>query len=52
MKYALSMLPSDAAGAVQGLFIWPLNGNSYTTAPWAWDTLAKALGRRTRNRNL
>ena len=44
MKYALSTLPADSVGAVQGLFIWPLNGNSISTCGWCWDTLVKSVG--------
>jgi spore germination protein YaaH len=39
MKYALA-----ATGDVSGFFIWPLNGNSVTTAPWAWEALVKSVG--------
>lgn len=45
MKYALSTLPNDTHGSVQGLFIWPLNGNPVSTTAWAWDTLAEVVGR-------
>jgi hypothetical protein len=44
MKYALSTLPNGANGSVQGLFIWPLNGNPVSTAGWAWDALGEAVG--------
>jgi hypothetical protein len=44
MKYGLSLLPDAEAGSVQGLFIWPLNGNSVSTAPWAWEALVQSVG--------
>eukprot|EP01050_Picozoa_sp_SAG11_P019607 SAG11_NODE_3154_length_2644_cov_3.422004_4_plen_86_part_00 len=41
MKYALA-----TSGSVSGLFIWPLNGNSVSSAAWAWGTLIKSVGLR------
>ena len=41
LKYELA-----TAGNVSGLFIWPLNGNSLSTAAWAWEALAASVGPR------
>ena len=41
LKYALAV---GTNRSVSGLFIWPLNGNSLSTAPWAWETLVNAVG--------
>lgn len=44
LKYALAV---GTNRSVSGLFIWPLNGNSLSTASWAWETLVNAVGLKT-----